>query len=49
VAGLSRFGHDLVSRMNDLGVLVDLSHCGQRTTAEGIAASAWPRVATRAG
>jgi membrane dipeptidase len=45
-AGLSRFGHDLVSRMNDLGVLVDLSHCGQRTTAEGIAASRVPPAVT---
>jgi membrane dipeptidase len=39
-AGLSRLGHDAVERMNDLGIAVDLSHAGQRTTAEGIAASA---------
>lgn len=48
-AGLSRLGRDLVERMNALGVLVDLSHCGQRTTAEGIAASAGPVAITHSG
>ena len=48
-AGLSRFGRELVLRMNALGILVDLSHCGQRTTAEGIAASAGPVAITHSG
>jgi len=48
-AGLSNFGLDLVTRMDDLGVLVDLSHCGQRTTAEGIQASANPVAITHSG
>jgi len=48
-AGLSRFGRELVERMNALGILVDLSHCGQRTTAEGIAASAGPVAITHSG
>lgn len=48
-AGLSRFGVELVERMNDLGVLVDLSHCGQRTTAEGIARSRRPVAITHTG
>jgi len=48
-AGLSRFGAALVERLNDLGVLVDLSHCGQRTTAEGIAASSAPPAVTHSG
>lgn len=48
-AGLSRLGRDLVARMNDLGVLVDLSHCGQRTTAEGIVASRLPTAITHSG
>jgi membrane dipeptidase len=48
-AGLSRFGHQLVERMNEMGVLVDLSHCGQRTTAEGIAASRVPPAVTHSG
>ncbi len=41
-AGLSRFGLDLVARMNELGILADFSHCGHRTTLEGIAASKKP-------
>jgi membrane dipeptidase len=48
-AGLSRFGVELVERMNVLGVLVDLSHCGQRTTAEGIERSARPVAITHTG
>lgn len=47
--GLSTFGRELVARMNRLGVLVDLSHCGQRTTAEGIEASAVPVAITHTG
>ena len=38
-AGLSAFGRQVVERMNALGIAVDLSHCGTRTTADGIAAS----------
>lgn len=41
-AGLSRFGLDLVAELGPQRVIVDLSHCGQRTTAEGIAASTGP-------
>jgi membrane dipeptidase len=48
-AGLSKFGHDMVAKMNERGVLVDLSHCGQRTTSEGIAASKQPVAITHAG
>jgi membrane dipeptidase len=48
-AGLSTFGRELVARMNGLGVLVDLSHCGQRTTAEGIARSTTPVAITHTG
>ncbi|MDA0327839.1 MAG: membrane dipeptidase [Gemmatimonadetes bacterium] len=47
--GLTRFGHAVVERMNDLGMLVDLSHCGQRTTAEGIRASRVPAAITHSG
>lgn len=35
-AGLSDFGVELVERMNELGIIVDLSHCGQQTTDDGI-------------
>ena len=48
-AGLSRFGHAVVERMNQLGMVVDLSHCGQRTTADAIAASAAPVAITHSG
>lgn len=41
-SGLSTFGMDLVARMNELGLLVDLSHCGDATTLEGIKASKKP-------
>ena len=47
--GLTPLGRDAVARMNELGVAVDLSHCGQRTTAEGIAASKKPPLITHAG
>jgi membrane dipeptidase len=48
-AGLSRLGHEAVERSNALGLLLDLSHCGQRTTAEAIAASKRPVAITHTG
>jgi len=48
-AGLSLFGRDLVARMNEKGVLVDLSHCGERTTLEAIERSTQPVAITHAG
>jgi membrane dipeptidase len=41
-AGLSDFGVEVVQRMNDVGVMVDLSHCGKQTTFDGIAFSEKP-------
>lgn len=41
-AGLSRFGRRLVDHLNALGILIDLSHCGVRTSLEAIAASKAP-------
>ncbi|GAB5550509.1 MAG: dipeptidase [Saprospiraceae bacterium] len=35
-AGLSDYGIALIERMNELGIIVDLSHCGRQTTNEGI-------------
>jgi membrane dipeptidase len=48
-AGLSNFGRDVVTRMNERGVLVDLSHCGRRTTSEAIAQSRAPIAITHSG
>ena len=48
-AGLSKLGRAAVAKMNELGVAVDLSHCGQRTTAEAIEASTKPVLFTHAG
>lgn len=48
-AGLSEFGREAVARMNALGMAVDLSHCGTRTTATGIAASTKPPLITHSG
>jgi membrane dipeptidase len=41
-SGLSTFGVELVARMNELGLLVDLSHCGDATTLDGIRTSKKP-------
>ncbi|MDO6565914.1 membrane dipeptidase [Alteromonas sp. 1_MG-2023] len=35
-AGLSDFGIEAVERMNELGIAIDLSHCGRQTTMDGI-------------
>jgi membrane dipeptidase len=48
-AGLSSYGRDVVERMNALGIAVDLSHCGTRTTADGIAQSKKPPLITHSG
>jgi membrane dipeptidase len=48
-AGISEFGREAVAKMNALGIAVDLSHCGTRTTATGIAASTRPPLITHSG
>ncbi|HYA22687.1 MAG TPA: membrane dipeptidase [Terriglobales bacterium] len=48
-AGLSKAGIAAVQRMNELGVAVDLSHSGYRTTSEGIARSAKPVLISHSG
>ncbi|MBK8027481.1 MAG: dipeptidase [Chloroflexi bacterium] len=40
--GLTDFGRAVVAEMNRLGILIDLSHCGPRTTLEAIDRSAKP-------
>ncbi|MGY8985559.1 MAG: dipeptidase [Sphingomonadales bacterium] len=38
-SGLTRFGHELVEKLNDIGMLIDLSHANMRTMADTIKAS----------
>jgi membrane dipeptidase len=44
--GLSLFGIEVVKRMNQLGIIVDLSHCGYQTTMDGIEVSTSPVAVT---
>jgi membrane dipeptidase len=41
-AGLTELGRRVVRRMNQLGVMVDLAHCGPRSALEAAAASVEP-------
>ena len=47
-AGLSRYGHSLVREMNRLGMLVDGSHTGYRTTMDAIEISTKPFIFSHA-
>lgn len=47
--GLSRLGHQAVAAMEELGILVDLSHCGARTTTEAVRTAAGPVAVTHTG
>ncbi|MBI4318058.1 MAG: membrane dipeptidase [Chloroflexi bacterium] len=44
--GLSRFGVKVLKRLNELGILVDLSHCGHRTTMDAIELSSSAPIVT---
>ena len=48
-AGLSKAGVEAIERMNSLGILVDLSHCGRQTAADAIRASKKPVTFTHTG
>lgn len=48
-AGLTAFGRKAVRRMNQLGILIDCSHAGDRTTLETIEASRAPVSISHAG
>ena len=48
-AGLTAFGRQAVRRMNQLGVLIDCAHAGDRTTLETIEASSAPVTISHAG
>ena len=40
--GLTRFGRRVVEEMNRLGILIDIAHCGPRTTLDAIESSERP-------
>jgi membrane dipeptidase len=44
--GLSKYGVGIVERMNEVGMAVDVSHCGDRTTLDAIEASRKPVLIT---
>jgi membrane dipeptidase len=46
--GLTPYGSELIARMNQVGMAVDVSHCGDRTTLDAFAASKKPVLITHA-
>jgi membrane dipeptidase len=48
-AGLSKAGHEAIRTMNEIGVAVDLSHSGYRTTEEAIQSSVKPVLISHSG
>src|SRR6202044_3020689 len=44
--GLTSFGGEVIARMNSIGMAIDVSHCGQRTSLDAIAASKKPVLIT---
>ncbi len=47
--GLTKFGRQAVRRMNKVGMLIDCSHCGPKTTADTVEASDMPIILTHVG
>lgn len=47
--GLTSFGRQAVARINELRLLIDLSHCGTKTTLDAIEASSSPVSITHSG
>lgn len=45
-AGLSRFGRQLISEFNRLGIVVDVSHTGRQTSLDSVEASTAPVIAS---
>ncbi|MBU2647385.1 dipeptidase [bacterium] len=44
--GLTDFGHQVVQQLNELGIVVDVSHCGSVTSRDAVKASTKPIMAT---
>ena len=47
--GLTKFGHACVKRMNQVGMLIDVSHCGPQTAYDAVMASEKPIIASHMG
>jgi len=47
--GLTAFGREAVARMNKVGMLIDCSHCGDRTTLDTIECSEQPIILSHIG
>jgi membrane dipeptidase len=47
--GLTRFGRQVVRRMNQIGMTIDVAHCGDKTAADTIEASEKPVFITHVG
>lgn len=47
-SGLSLFGHSIMQRMERVGMAVDVSHCGDRTTLDALAAATKPVIFSHA-
>jgi membrane dipeptidase len=47
--GLTKFGYKVIERMNRLGMVIDISHCGDQTSLDVIDTSEAPVLITHAG
>lgn len=47
-AGLSRFGRSVIEAMDDMGIVIDLSHCGANTALQAFELSRNPAIFTHA-
>jgi len=48
-SGLTEFGYDCVIRMNKVGMLIDVSHCGDKTALDAIEMSRKPIIISHCG
>jgi len=47
--GLTHFGHQVVERLNKIGMAIDVSHCGEQTAMDAVVASSKPIFITHTG
>ena len=48
-SGLTDFGYDCVARMNKVGLLIDVSHCGDKTALDAVNDSSEPVIISHCG